>query len=476
MRRLSAAGAVIVVCLALGGSPVMAQGEVTAVSGSETCEVLTEGATRAVDGVVQMSDVVMRCTDVMSDPRVSGTATNRYNLQQYGRHFIYWGTHEVAGPDGTWVGSYMGRSDANDPGSGAVMSGVLEGTGDYAGWTYLVDAVLGSSGTTLEGLIYEGPPPPTWGMPAATSSVDGLADPSAVALSDDGWVDDAPAAIGEAADDGASIIAVEELAGRMVDLTIDSPAVGQVKTRLLLPAGFGARADAEWPVLYLLHGAMDDYTSWTRETDVEELTTGLELLVVMPEAGAWGWYSDWYNGGHGGRPMWETFHLTELRQLLERNWQAGDQRVIAGLSMGGFGAMSYAARHPDLFEAAASFSGVLHILDPDFQASHVVWGSKVEELDIWEGHDPVTLAPALEGKTLYASYGDGRFSPLDAVEDQEKADFEASLVDQNEAFADRLEELGIQATVVAGAGTHTWPYWERGLHEALPLLLQALET
>ena len=63
-------------------------------------------------------------------------------------------------------------------------------------------------------------------------------------------------------------------------------------------------------------------------------------------ASGFGWYSDWWNGGAGGQPAWETFHLTELRQLLERDWQAGDERVIAGLSMGGYGAMHYATATP----------------------------------------------------------------------------------------------------------------------------------
>jgi S-formylglutathione hydrolase FrmB len=45
----------------------------------------------------------------------------------------------------------------------------------------------------------------------------------------------------------------------------------------------------------------------------------------------------------------------------------------------------------------------------------------------------------------------------------------------NETFIERLAELGIAATVDAyGPGTHTWPYWERSLHRALPLLLDAL--
>jgi S-formylglutathione hydrolase FrmB len=287
------------------------------------------------------------------------------------------------------------------------------------------------------------------------------------------------ATIGLPADDGARIVAVEELDARIRDLTIESPAVGTAKVRLLLPAAFDAQPDARWPVLYLLQGCCDTYDSWTRETDVEELTAPTDLLVVMPAAtragdGGPGWYTDWYNGGKGGQPAWETFHLTELRQLLERNWQAGDDRVIAGLSMGGHGAMTYAARHPDLFKAAASFSGVLHTLDPTMDADPRVWGSKTEQADIWAAHDAVSLAPALEGLLLYLSYGTGEYGPLDEVEDQDMADMEAWLFPQNEAFVARLEEVDIPVTVNVGPGTHSWPYWERGLHEAMPMLLAAL--
>jgi S-formylglutathione hydrolase FrmB len=286
--------------------------------------------------------------------------------------------------------------------------------------------------------------------------------------------------IGLPADDGARVVGVEQIDDRTRDLTIESPAVGTVKVRLLLPAAFEAQAEARWPVLYLLQGCCDTYDSWTRDTDVEELTAATDLLVVMPAAtragdDGFGWYTDWYNGGAGGPPAWETFHLTELRQLLERNWQAGDDRVIAGLSMGGYGAMTYAARHPDMFKAAASFSGVLHTLDPKLSADVRVWGSKTQQADIWAAHDPVSLAPALEGLPLYVAYGNGELGPLDQEEDPEAAGSEAWLLGLNEAFVARLEELAIPATVNAyGAGTHTWPYWERGLHEAMPMLLEAL--
>lgn len=275
------------------------------------------------------------------------------------------------------------------------------------------------------------------------------------------------------ADDGARIVSVEAIGPRAFDLTIDSPAVGTVKVRLLVPAAFESQPSTRWPALYLLHGADNSFLSWTRSTDVVALAEPTDLLVVMPEGGQHGFYSDWWNGGKGGTPMWETFHLTEVRQLLERNWHASDKRAIAGLSMGGFGAMSYAARHPGMFVAAASFSGVLNPYGARWQVGPAIWGSWAAQAELWRAHDPTEQAAALAGTRLYVSYGTGEQGPLDAGPRQ--GDVEAELAPQNEAFVRRLGQLEIPVTVDAyGPGYHSWPYWQRALHDALPMLLAAL--
>lgn len=112
------------------------------------------------------------------------------------------------------------------------------------------------------------PAPPTW---AGTGS----------------W----PAAV---AADGAHVTAVHRVEPGMVDLTVASPALGREgKVRLLLPDGWQAKPHHKWPVLYLLHGCCDTYVSWTRSTDVEDIPALSRVLVVMPEAGRAGWYSNW---------------------------------------------------------------------------------------------------------------------------------------------------------------------------------------
>jgi diacylglycerol O-acyltransferase / trehalose O-mycolyltransferase len=303
----------------------------------------------------------------------------------------------------------------------------------------------------------------------------------------------APQAVGPP-DRPARVVATQTLSPRVRDLTIDSPALGRsAKVRLLLPRRFSAEPGRRWPVLWLLHGCCDTYQSWTRSTDVEELDGLADVLVVMPEAGQVGFYSDWHNGGQGGPPRWETFHLTELRQVLERDWGAGNRRVVAGLSMGGLGAMAYAARHPGMFRAAASYSGLLHTRyqgdplpgprmiqdllrnydeDPD-----ALWGDPRRHGDLWAAHNPYDLAPRLRGVGLFVSVGNGQPGPLDGpATNGQLQQIEQTLYPQNLAFVERLRQLGIPVRFDNyGPGIHNWPYWQRELHRSLPMLLGALQ-
>ena len=274
---------------------------------------------------------------------------------------------------------------------------------------------------------------------------------------------------------GARVVAQRRVAPRIVDLTIRSPALGTTaKVRLLTPDGWAARTRGRrWPVLYLLHGCCDTYDSWTRSTDVEDLPALRRVLVVMPAGGEVGFYSNWRDG-----PAWETFHLTELRATLERRYGAGTPRAIAGLSMGGLGAMDYAARHPGMFAAAASYSGALDPLreprywlglfsaytpDPD-----AVWGDPKADRRTWAAHDPTELASRLRGTRLFVASGNGRHGGR-------RDPIEATVYGESRAFVAQLRRLRIPVrTDFYGPGTHSWPYWQRDLRRSLPLLLGAL--
>jgi S-formylglutathione hydrolase FrmB len=132
--------------------------------------------------------------------------------------------------------------------------------------------------------------------------------------------------------DGAYVVAQTGVAAHIVDLTIQSPAMGRTAVvRLITPDGWDQRRRGQrWPVLYLLHGCCDTPDSWTRETDVEDLRQLRHVLVVTPEGGDVGWYSDWWNHGAGGPPAWETFHLREVRPGRATGHLGGPRSVLPG--------------------------------------------------------------------------------------------------------------------------------------------------
>ena len=285
------------------------------------------------------------------------------------------------------------------------------------------------------------------------------------------------------------LVKTDRLSPRLLDLTLH-PSTPLLKTpdthvRVLLPAGYDASAPRRYPVLYLLHGGADDYRSWTRPADgkgdAEKATAALELIVVMPDAGQGGWYTDWYNNGAGGPPMWESYHVGQLIPWVDAHYRTiADRahRAIAGLSMGGFGAMSYAARHPDLFSAAATWSGAVdtnqpaapHVLDLiaglDGGVPGSLWGLRETQEVRWRGHNPWDLAANLRGMSLSIRSGNGEpGGPYGGGGDP----LEPAVHQMSVSFHDRLTSLGIpHVWDDYGPGGHDWPYWNRDLREDLP--------
>ncbi|TDD84272.1 esterase family protein [Actinomadura darangshiensis] len=297
---------------------------------------------------------------------------------------------------------------------------------------------------------------------------------------------------GAPADDGATVVGERRPRRRVLDLAVRSPVLDRVAhARLLLPPGWSREVSRTWPVLWLLHGAgagRDGHTAWSDHSDIEELTEHADVIVVMPDGGPCGNYTDWWNRGDGGAPKWETFHLAELRQILERGYRAGPDRAVAGQAMGGLGALAYAARHRGLFRAAASFSGPVHTLHRDPAGLDVadlvelgvaigapsadwtdVWGDPDEQRVVWRQHNPYDLADRLAGVRVHVSAGDGTAGPFDPVPGADVLEALAHTVSRE--FAGKLQKLGIPVSTHFYRGTHTWPYWRRELRAALPALL-----
>ncbi len=113
---------------------------------------------------------------------------------------------------------------------------------------------------------------------------------------------------------------------------------------------------AKRKVLYLLHGLSDDGSAWQRYTAIESIAALYGLVVIMPSVGR-SFYTDQPNG-----QKYFSYLTIELPGYIKQVFGLSPQRedtLIAGNSMGGYGAFKAALLHPELYSAAASFSGVL---------------------------------------------------------------------------------------------------------------------
>lgn len=265
-------------------------------------------------------------------------------------------------------------------------------------------------------------------------------------------------------------------------------------TRVLLPPNYDPTKS--YPVLFLLHGAGDDHTSWTDRGNVETVVGNRQIVVVMPDAGKGqeaGWYSDWVDG-----PAWESYHVGELVPFVDGCFKTKENangralRAVTGLSMGGYGSFAYATRHPELWVAAGSFSGAVDNADGGpaqaaaYKAAHStfgtpderVWGDYLNDEVRWRDHNPVDLVGNLvdAGHAIWFSSGNGvpdvQATPSDQPQD---APAEAGVYPQNLLLHRALNDHAIgHGFEDQGRGTHAWRYWQEGLRKFLTTLDQAL--
>ncbi|MBV8297361.1 MAG: esterase family protein, partial [Acidimicrobiia bacterium] len=289
------------------------------------------------------------------------------------------------------------------------------------------------------------------------------------------------------------------LDSRQYDVQVSSAALGRtVDIRILVPADYAA-STARYPVLYLFHGTSGRASDWVNLGGAEAATARLELITVMPDAGfngdGGGWFTNWYDTKTAlGPSQWETFHVNQVIPWIDANLRTianRDGRAVAGLSQGGFGSTTYAARHPDTFVSAGSFSGA-----PDIDYNPVVavgatgiiqatavgldgvepdamFGPRATDEINWQGHDPADLVTNLRGVDLWLWTANGLPGPLDPPQPNPAAmGIEAATHGSTLSFAQRAQLLNVPIHLEDyGNGTHTWPYWARDLTQYLPPLM-----
>lgn len=252
------------------------------------------------------------------------------------------------------------------------------------------------------------------------------------------------------------------------EIELKSALLGRtISYRILYPASYQYPENRErrYPVVYLLHGVAGESANWLERTGVAQYVMHYDLLIVMVE-GANGWYTD-----SATKPAdnYESYILRELIPDVEKRFRVSAQRegrAIAGLSMGGYGAIKFGLKHPEMFALAASMSGAFgaaswtekELKDPGVLRDSVLQTFGPAGSPTRAANDVFKLAREVPAKQI-------SFLPFFYIDcGTEDFYFTAS-----RELATLFVELKIPHEYRELPGNHSWPYWDAQLQEILKI-------
>lgn len=256
---------------------------------------------------------------------------------------------------------------------------------------------------------------------------------------------------------------------RTQTIQFESKLVGKVLPyNVLLPVNYNLPESRtkRYPVIYLLHGFSGHYTNWLEKTKLVDYTAGYELIIVMPE-GNDAWYTD---SATVPTEKYESYIVQELIPDVEKRFRAisdGGRRTIAGLSMGGYGAIKFGLKHPEMFALAASLSGALSAAtwdakDPGAISNSLRQAFGPADSETRAANDVPRLAREAKAKGIALP-----FLYLDCgTEDH--------LFRENREFVSLLVELKIPHEYRQLPGGHSWTYWDSQVQEVLRISAKRL--
>ena len=252
-----------------------------------------------------------------------------------------------------------------------------------------------------------------------------------------------------------------------------SELIGQVLPyNVLLPAGYAA-SNKRYPVLYLLHGLFGRYDDWISRTNLAEYAGRYELIIITPEG-----HDSWYTDSAGvATNKYESYFIRELMPDVDARFRTikdSRARGVAGLSMGGYGALKYGLKYPSQFAFVASLSGALDpairtddspgfawdILRPSINS---VFGPRNSQTrltnDLHQIARGLTASQIASLPYLYFDCG-----------------LEDGFLTTNREFSDILLSKKISHQYRQLPGGHSWEYWDRQVQEVLRLYAQLMAT
>src|SRR2546421_13014708 len=241
---------------------------------------------------------------------------------------------------------------------------------------------------------------------------------------------------------------------------------------VILPSDYRTSKTTRYPVLYLLHGLEGHYSDWLTRTNVADYAAQYRMIVVMPE-GNDSWYVD---GAAGVNDKYESYVLKELMPDVDKRYrtiQARYGRAVAGLSMGGYGAVKYGLKYPATFAFAGSVSGAFGVTRyTEKEMGGANWEPFLKIFgpagsDTRKANDVFEITKALTP---------GRLASLPYFYFDCGTEDAAQYFNPNRELSGMFLEKKIPHEYRELQGNHSWQYWDQHVKEVLRIAAEKLRA
>ncbi len=261
------------------------------------------------------------------------------------------------------------------------------------------------------------------------------------------------------------------------DITIDSKILGRkIKYSITLPKSYVTDKERRYPVVYMLHGYGDDNNSWNgnwlhgNDKIFALENQGLaEMIYVFPQ-GFTTYYCNFYTGAFNYMDMF----IQELIPYIDDTYRTiadREHRSITGYSMGGFGAMVLALKHPETFLCSAPLSMSFRTDDQYMSESQSGWDKQWGDIFGGKGQDgEARITPYYMEHCPYYQFVPENKTDLEKVHwFFTCGDDEEQLLIANDTLHVQMRDYDIRHEFRVDDGAHTSKYWLNALSEVLPM-------
>ena len=234
--------------------------------------------------------------------------------------------------------------------------------------------------------------------------------------------------------------------------------------RVAFPKNYETDKTTRFTVIYLLHGLTGHYNNWGDKTSIAKYLEPFNFIVVMPE-GDNGWYSD---SATVAKDKYESYIVRELIPEIDKNFRTNstrDGRIMAGLSMGGYGSLKFGLKYSEMFTLVGSFSGALNVASWTKAVTATIGGAVATSVPSVYGADD---SQTRQDNDIFKI---AKELPADKIKQLPfiylDCGTEDLLIANARDFSTVLMEKKIPHEYRQRPGAHTWQYWEAQIQEFL---------